>query len=161
MLNQLYHKLEESGQVSINCIDWIQHFRRIVNNYKIGNVTASLNSIIFLFRQYIESTNVKSETFSIKALIDNTVSKIKQDFENEDIELNIQNDIQNLVIGDSFRIKAVLSQLIGSAIINSIKNCKIAINVNQNSKILHDTIEDTSLQRNIAEAFSKKLQNRF
>ncbi|KJV57060.1 histidine kinase-, DNA gyrase B-, and HSP90-like ATPase family protein [Orientia chuto str. Dubai] len=98
-----------------------------------------------MFRQYIESTNVKSETFSIKALIDNTVSKIKQDFENEDIELNIQNDIQNLVIGDSFRIKAVLSQLIGSAIINSIKNCKIAINVNQNSKILQFTVQNTCL----------------
>ncbi|KJV76774.1 putative signal transduction histidine kinase [Orientia tsutsugamushi str. UT76] len=32
-LQKLYFQLEESGQVSINCIEWIQYFRLIVNNY--------------------------------------------------------------------------------------------------------------------------------
>ncbi|WP_371219574.1 hypothetical protein ACA348_06935 [Orientia tsutsugamushi] len=49
------------------------------------------------------------------------------------INLNVQNDINPILIGDSFRIKAVISQLIGSAVINSSKNSKIIVNVNQNS----------------------------
>nr|WP_245406577.1 hypothetical protein [Orientia tsutsugamushi] len=32
-LQKLYFQLEESEQVSINCIEWIQYFRLIVNNY--------------------------------------------------------------------------------------------------------------------------------
>nr|WP_245406744.1 hypothetical protein [Orientia tsutsugamushi] len=32
-MQKLYFQLEESEQVSINCIEWIQYFRLIVNNY--------------------------------------------------------------------------------------------------------------------------------
>ncbi|KJV51353.1 putative signal transduction histidine kinase [Orientia tsutsugamushi str. Gilliam] len=79
-MQKLYCQLEESGQVSIKLIDWIQYFRRIVNNYdkKKINIIASLNGIIFLFRQYIESTNVRIETFNIEPLINNTVIRMRK-----------------------------------------------------------------------------------
>ncbi|KJW06160.1 hypothetical protein OTUT144_1466 [Orientia tsutsugamushi str. UT144] len=136
-MQKLYCQLEKSGQVSINFIDWIQYFRRIVNNYdkKKINIIASLNGIIFLFRQYIASTNIRIETFNIESLINNTVIRIRKNFENENINLNVQNDIKPILIGESFRIKAVISQLIGSAVINSSKNSKVIVNVNQNSEI--------------------------
>ncbi|KJV72374.1 ATP-binding protein [Orientia tsutsugamushi] len=144
-LQKLYFQLEESGQVSIKLIDWIQYFRRIVNDYnkKKINIIASLNGIIFLFRQYIASTNIRVETFNIEPLINNTVIRMRKNFEN--INLNVQNDIKPILIGDSFRIKAVISQLIGSAVINSSKNSKIIVNVNQNSEILQFIVQNIGL----------------
>ncbi|WP_342638361.1 sensor histidine kinase [Orientia tsutsugamushi] len=146
-LQKLYFQLEESGQVSIKLIDWIQYFRRIVNDYnkKKINIIASLNGIIFLFRQYIASTNIRIETFNIEPLINNTVIRMRKNFENENINLNVQNDIKPILIGDSSRIKAVISQLIGSAVINSSKNSKIIVNVNQNSEILQFTVQNIGL----------------
>ncbi|KJV76781.1 putative signal transduction histidine kinase [Orientia tsutsugamushi str. UT76] len=85
--------------------------------------------MIFLFRQYIASTNVRIETFNVEFLINNTVIRMREHFKNGNIKLNVQNDIKTVLIGDSFRIKAVISQLIGSAIINSSKNSKITINI--------------------------------
>nr|WP_308810107.1 ATP-binding protein [Orientia tsutsugamushi] len=128
-------------------IDWIQYFRRIVNEYnkKKINIIASLNGMIFLFRQYIASTNIRIETFNIEPLINNTVIRMRKNFENENINLNVQNDIKQILIGDSFRIKAVISQLIGSAVINSSKNSKIIVNVNQNSEILQFTVQNIGL----------------
>ncbi|WP_108840176.1 ATP-binding protein, partial [Orientia tsutsugamushi] len=99
----------------------------------------------FLFRQYIASTNVRIETFNIELLINNTVIRMREHFENENIKLNVQNDIKTVLIGDSFRIKAVISQLIGSAIINSSKNSKITINLNQYSEILQFTVQNIGL----------------
>ncbi|SPR14272.1 ATP-binding protein [Orientia tsutsugamushi] len=146
-MQKLYFQLEESEQVSINCIEWIQYFRLIVNNYdrKKVNIIASLNGMIFLFRQYIASTNVRIETFNIELLINNSVIRMRKNFENENINLNVQNDIKPILIGDSFRIKAVISQLIGSAIINSSKNSKITINLNQYSEILQFTVQNIGL----------------
>ncbi|SPM45508.1 ATP-binding protein [Orientia tsutsugamushi] len=101
--------------------------------------------MIFLFRQYIASTNIRIETFNIEPLINNTVIRMRKNFENENINLNVQNDIKQILIGDSFRIKAVISQLIGSAVINSSKNSKIIVNVNQNSEILQFTVQNIGL----------------
>ncbi|SPM45464.1 ATP-binding protein [Orientia tsutsugamushi] len=103
-MQKLYCQLEESEQVSINCIEWIQYFRLIVNNYdrKKVNIIASLNGMIFLFRQYIASTNVRIETFNVELLINNTVIRMREHFENENIKLNVQNDIKTVLIGDSF-----------------------------------------------------------
>ncbi|KJV77720.1 ATP-binding protein [Orientia tsutsugamushi] len=70
---------------------------------------------------------------------------MRKNFENENINLNVQNDIKTVLIGDSFRIKAVISQLIGSAVINSSKNSKIIVNVNQNSEILQFTVQNIGL----------------
>ncbi|SPR12686.1 ATP-binding protein [Orientia tsutsugamushi] len=103
-MQKLYCQLEESWQVSIKFIDWIQYFNLIVNNYdrKKVNIIASLNGVIFLFRQYIASTNVMIETFYIELLINNTIIRMRKHSDNENINLNVQNDIKTILIGDSF-----------------------------------------------------------
>ncbi|WP_223845093.1 hypothetical protein [Orientia tsutsugamushi] len=128
-MQKLYCQLEESEQVSINCIEWVQYFMLIVNNYdrKKVNIIASLNGMIFLFRQYIASRNVRIETFNIELLINNTVIRMRKNFENENINLNVQNDIKTVLIGDRFRIRAVLSQLAESAIMHSTSKVRVSI----------------------------------
>ncbi|KJV73395.1 ATP-binding protein [Orientia tsutsugamushi] len=46
------------------------------------NIIASLNGVIFLFRQYIVSTNVMIEIFNTELLINNRLlSKLENDVE--------------------------------------------------------------------------------
>ncbi|SPR02853.1 ATP-binding protein [Orientia tsutsugamushi str. Gilliam] len=95
----------------------------------VDNVRDHLNDIIFLFRQTIESTNVELAEFSLRKMLNGTIAAIRVIDEDEKIELREKgNDIYDIITGDSFRIRAVLTQLVGSAIIHS-TNSKVRVSI--------------------------------
>ncbi len=158
-MQKLYFQLEESEQVSIKLIDWIQYFRLIVNNYdrKKVNIIASLNGMIFLFRQYIASTNVRHENlclkkFSIQKLVKNAVRRLEDIAKEKDIKINynFQYKMKDIVIGNSDHLQAILSQLIGS-VIRFNHSCQVIITVHlftiknyiKSDNILQFRIHDT------------------
>ncbi|KJV72546.1 sensor histidine kinase [Orientia tsutsugamushi] len=138
-----------------NHIDLIQYIRHIVNNcnkakwnileligYKqdaVAKITDTLglldeqmdhlNDTICVFRKDIESKNVELENFSLQTFVKDTVARLKAIAEDDRIDLksNFQANIKDSIIGDSFRIRAVLSQLVGSAIIHGTKCTTINI----------------------------------
>ncbi|KJV74503.1 hypothetical protein [Orientia tsutsugamushi] len=70
--------------------------------------------IIFLFRQTIESTNVELAEFSLRTMLNGTIAAIRVIAEDEKIELRKNRKyIYDIITGDSFRIRAVLIQLVG------------------------------------------------
>ncbi|SPR03170.1 sensor histidine kinase [Orientia tsutsugamushi] len=95
----------------------------------VDNVRDHLNDIIFLFRQTIESTNVELAEFSLRKMLNGTIAAIRVIDEDEKIELREKgNDIYDIITGDSFRIRAVLTQLVGSAIMHS-TNSKVRVSI--------------------------------
>ncbi|WP_342638408.1 ATP-binding protein [Orientia tsutsugamushi] len=93
------------------------------------NNNDDLNDIIFLFRQTIESTNVELAEFSLRKMLNGTIAAIRVIDEDEKIELREKgNDIYDIITGDSFRIRAVLTQLVGSAIMHS-TNSKVRVSI--------------------------------
>ncbi|KJV70039.1 ATP-binding protein [Orientia tsutsugamushi] len=94
----------------------------------VDNVRDHLNDIIFLFRQTIESTNVELAEFSLRKMLNGTIAAIRVIDEDEKIELREGNDIYDIITGDSFRIRAVLTQLVGSAIMHS-TNSKVRVSI--------------------------------
>ncbi|SPM44431.1 histidine kinase [Orientia tsutsugamushi] len=123
-----------------NNIYLIQYIRHIVNNcnktkrnivelvgYKqdaIAKITDTLGSLdelinhlndkICVFRKDIESKNVELENFSLQTFVKDTVARLKAIVEDDRIDLksNFQANIKDSIIGDSLRIRAVLSQLV-------------------------------------------------
>ncbi|WP_342637685.1 ATP-binding protein [Orientia tsutsugamushi] len=138
-----------------NNIYLIQYIRHIVNNcnktkrnivelvgYKqdaIAKITDTLGSLdelinhlndkICVFRKDIESKNVELENFSLQTFVKDTVARLKAIVEDDRIDLksNFQANIKDNIIGDSLRIRAVLSQLAESAIIYGTKGTTINI----------------------------------
>ncbi|WP_371218456.1 histidine kinase [Orientia tsutsugamushi] len=138
-----------------NNIYLIQYIRHIVNNcnktkrnivelvgYKqdaIAKITDTLglldelinhlNDKICVFRKDIESKNVELENFSLQTFVKDTVARLKAIVEDDRIDLksNFQANIKDSIIGDSLRIRAVLSQLAESAIIHGTKCTTINI----------------------------------
>ncbi|WP_371253278.1 sensor histidine kinase [Orientia tsutsugamushi] len=95
----------------------------------VDNVRDHLNDIIFLFRQTIESTNVELAEFSLRKMLNGTIAAIRVIDEDEKIELREKgNDIYDIITGDSFRIRAVVTQLVGSAIMHS-TNSKVRVSI--------------------------------
>ncbi|WP_231967590.1 sensor histidine kinase [Orientia tsutsugamushi] len=88
-----------------------------------------LNDIIFLFRKTIESTNVELAKFSLRKMLNGTIAAIRVIDQDEKIELREKgNDIYDIITGDRFRIRAVLSQLAESAIMHS-TNSKVRVSI--------------------------------
>ncbi|KJW06062.1 putative signal transduction histidine kinase [Orientia tsutsugamushi str. UT144] len=138
-----------------NHIDLIQYIRHTVNNHNktkrniveligdkqdavakitdtlglIDELIDHLNDKICVFRKDIESKNVELENFSLQTFVQDAVAKLKAIAEDDRIDLksNFQANITDSIIGDSFRIRAVLSQLVGSAIIYGTKGTTINI----------------------------------
>ncbi|WP_371218241.1 hypothetical protein ACA350_06015 [Orientia tsutsugamushi] len=75
------------------------------------NNNDDLNDIIFLFRKTIESTNVELAEFSLRKMLNGTIAAIRVIAEDEKIELRkkLGNNIYDIITGDSFRIRAVLT----------------------------------------------------
>ncbi|SPR08316.1 sensor histidine kinase [Orientia tsutsugamushi] len=95
----------------------------------VDNLRDHLNDIIFLFRQTIESTNVELAEFSLRKMLNGTIAAIRVIDEDEKIELREKgNDIYDIITGDSFRIRAVLTQLAESAIMHS-TNSKVRVSI--------------------------------
>ncbi|SPR03369.1 ATP-binding protein [Orientia tsutsugamushi] len=95
----------------------------------VDNARDHLNDIIFLFRQTIESTNVELAEFSLRKMLNGTIAAIRVIDEDEKIELREKgNDIYDIITGDRFRIRAVLSQLAESAIMHS-TNSKVRVSI--------------------------------
>ncbi|SPM44516.1 ATP-binding protein [Orientia tsutsugamushi] len=93
------------------------------------NNNNDLNDIIFLFRKTIKSTNVELAEFSLRKMLNGTIAAIRVIDEDEKIELREKgNDIYDIITGDSFRIRAVLTQLVGSAIMHS-TNSKVRVSI--------------------------------
>ncbi|WP_045917337.1 sensor histidine kinase [Orientia tsutsugamushi] len=94
------------------------------------NNNDGLNDINFLFRQTIESTNVELAAFSLRTMLNGTIAAIRVIAEDEKIELRkkLGNNIYDIITGDSFRIRAVLTQLVGSAIMHS-TNSKVRVSI--------------------------------
>ncbi|KJV69976.1 putative signal transduction histidine kinase [Orientia tsutsugamushi str. TA763] len=138
-----------------NHIDLIQYIRHTVNNHNktkrniveligykqdavakitdtlglIDKLIDHLNDKICVFRKNIESKNVELENFSLQTFVTDAVARLKAIAEDDRIDLksNFQANIKDSIIGDSFRIRAVLSQLVGSAIIHGTKCTTINI----------------------------------
>ncbi|WP_371222165.1 sensor histidine kinase [Orientia tsutsugamushi] len=138
-----------------NHIDLIQYIRHIVNNCNkakwniveligdkqdaVAKITDTLslldelidhlNDKICVFRKNIESKNVELENFSLQTFVKDAIARLKAIAEDDRIDLksNFQANIKDSIIGDSFRIRAVLSQLVGSAIIHGTKGTTINI----------------------------------
>ncbi|SPR08700.1 sensor histidine kinase [Orientia tsutsugamushi] len=138
-----------------NHIDLIQYIRHIVNNCNkrkrniveliedkqdaVAKITDTLslldklidhpNDTICVFRKNIESTNVELAKFSLRKMLNGTIAAIRLIAEDENIELSekIGNDIYDIITGDMFRIRAVLSQLAESAIMHSTIKVRVSI----------------------------------
>ncbi|WP_371218860.1 sensor histidine kinase [Orientia tsutsugamushi] len=95
----------------------------------VDNLIDHLNDIIFLFRKTIESTNVELAKFSLRKMLNGTIAAIRVIDEDKKIELRekIGNDIYDIITGDRFRIRAVLSQLAESAIMHSTSKVRVSI----------------------------------
>lgn len=93
------------------------------------NNNDDLNDIIFLFRKTIESTNVELAKFSLRKMLNGTIAAIRLIAEDENIDLRekIGNDIYDIITGDRFQIRAVLTQLVGSAIMHSTSKVRVSI----------------------------------
>ncbi|WP_371218275.1 sensor histidine kinase [Orientia tsutsugamushi] len=138
-----------------NHIDLIQYIRHIVNNCNkrkrniveliedkqdaVAKITDTLslldklidhpNDTICVFIKTIESTNVELAEFSLRKMLNGTIAAIRVIDEDEKIELREKgNDIYDIITGDSFRIRAVLTQLVGSAIMHS-TNSKVRVSI--------------------------------
>ncbi|SPR14542.1 sensor histidine kinase [Orientia tsutsugamushi] len=95
----------------------------------VDNLIDHLNDIIFLFRKTIESTNVELAKFSLRKMLNGTIAAIRVIDQDEKIELREKgNDIYDIITGDRFRIRAVLSQLAESAIMHS-TNSKVRVSI--------------------------------
>ncbi|KJV72673.1 sensor histidine kinase, partial [Orientia tsutsugamushi] len=134
-----------------NNIYLIQYIRHIVNNCnktkrnivelvgdkqdaiaKITDTLGSLDELINHLNDKIcvfESKNVELENFSLQTFVKDTVARLKAIVEDDRIDLksNFQANIKDSIIGDSLRIRAVLSQLAESAIIYGTKGTTINI----------------------------------
>ncbi|WP_371218631.1 hypothetical protein ACA350_10005 [Orientia tsutsugamushi] len=77
----------------------------------VDNLRDHLNDINFLFRKTIESTNVELAEFSLRKMLNGTIAAIRVIAEDEKIELRkkLGNNIYDIITGDSFRIRAVLT----------------------------------------------------
>ncbi|WP_371220221.1 sensor histidine kinase [Orientia tsutsugamushi] len=95
----------------------------------VDNLKDHLNDIIFLFRKDIESKNVELAEFSLRTMLNGTIAAIRVIDEDKKIELRekIGNDIYDIITGDRFRIRAVLSQLAESAIMHSTSKVRVSI----------------------------------
>ncbi|KJW05750.1 histidine kinase-, DNA gyrase B-, and HSP90-like ATPase family protein [Orientia tsutsugamushi str. Sido] len=96
----------------------------------VDNLTDHLNDLMFLFRKTIESTNVELTVFSLRTMLNDTIEAIRVIDGDEKIELRkkLGNNIYDVITGDSFRIRAVLSQLAESAIMHS-TNSKVRVSI--------------------------------
>ncbi|WP_064612921.1 hypothetical protein [Orientia tsutsugamushi] len=94
------------------------------------NNNNDLNDKICVFRKTIKSTNVELAKFSLRKMLNGTIAAIRLIAEDENIELRekIGNDIYDIITGDRFRIRAVLTQLVGSAIMHS-TNSKVRVSI--------------------------------
>ncbi|SPR09273.1 ATP-binding protein [Orientia tsutsugamushi] len=99
---------------------------------RILNYAANLqdycNKIVYSLRGQIELQNVHSKKFSIQNLLNDTISSLKEIAEDREISLsyNVQDNINDIVIGDSCLLQTILSQLISGAIrVN--KSCKVDV----------------------------------
>ncbi|WP_371222104.1 sensor histidine kinase [Orientia tsutsugamushi] len=124
---------------------------------RILNYAANLqdycNKIVYSLRGQIELQNVHSKKFSIQKLLKDTISSLKEMAEDREISLsyNVQDNINDIVIGDSCLLQTILSQLISGAIrVN--KSCKVDVIVmlfvapyrkeNEKDKILRFIVRD-------------------
>ncbi|KJW06437.1 putative signal transduction histidine kinase [Orientia tsutsugamushi str. UT144] len=182
-----------------NHIDLIQYIRHIVNNcnkakwnileligYKqdaVAKITDTLglldeqmdhlNDTICVFRKDIESKNVELENFSLQTFVTDAVAGLKAIAEDDRIDLksNFQANIKDSIIGDSFRIRAVLSQLVGSAIIHGTKCTTINIcvhllpsqdgKIDSKDKILQFVVQSISpsIQKEKLQKMNSELSN--
>ncbi|WP_041621150.1 sensor histidine kinase [Orientia tsutsugamushi] len=89
---------------------------------RILNCAANLqdycNRIVYSLRGQIKLQNVHSKKFSIQKLLKDTISSLKEIAEDREISIsyNVQDNINDIVIGDSCLLQTILSQLISGAI---------------------------------------------
>ncbi|WP_371253279.1 sensor histidine kinase [Orientia tsutsugamushi] len=119
----------------------------------VANLQDCCNSIVYSLRDQIELQNVHLKKFSIQKLLKDTISSLKEIAEDREISLsyNVQDNINDIVIGDSCLLQTILSQLISGAIrVN--KSCQVDVivrlftspyrKVNEKDKILRFIVRD-------------------
>ncbi|WP_238924722.1 sensor histidine kinase [Orientia tsutsugamushi] len=124
---------------------------RIVNC--VANLQDYCNRIVYSLRGQIELQNVHLKKFSIQKLLKDTISSLKEIAEDREISLsyNVQDNINDIVIGDSCLLQTILSQLISGAIrVN--KSCQVDVivrlftspyrKVNEKDRILRFIVRD-------------------
>ncbi|WP_223845024.1 sensor histidine kinase [Orientia tsutsugamushi] len=100
---------------------------RIVNC--VANLQDYCNRIVYSLRDQIELQNVHLKKFSIQKLLKDTISSLKEIAEDREISLsyNVQDNINDIVIGDSCLLQSILSQLISSGAIRVNKSCQVDV----------------------------------